>query len=645
MTPRGILIGLAMAAWVNFWPTYSSLIIHSARADYAHLSLALLIPFVVLLFLNSRLSDRRRLTPSELLAICCMGMISAVMQGEGLTYFFLGTVTSPIYFASPENQWGELLLQNVADWAIVSDPTVSIGFYEGLRDTDPFPFGSWAGILFWWGTFFGAILTVSLCVSVILRRQWSENERLAFPIATALLELTGVSGSQPSLPTYLKNRLFLTGFFLVFGLIGYNILSWFSEVVPPLPILHGRLSNHTIQLGRGFPLFRPNLSILTIAFGYFTKSDVLLSIWVFHVLAIVQTGVYNRLGFKLSNADPYGSFSPSIGWQCFGGLITVVLWGLWNARAHLKAVVRKALTGEGPDDSGEVLSYRVAFWLFCACAAYLFFWLHRAGLGWGPTIVFWFATFVLYLGMSRIIIESGLIYLRGPLTAQAFTWHIFGVSGLGPVGATAIGLTNAFFCDGKTFGAPITAHIPRLGTAMDRKSRRRLVPAVLAASVVGAATVISFILFQGYRVLGSYNFGARAFNGSTDSARGLWGLTASRIQQSTFGTDWVRLGFLSFGSVFVGGLYLLRRQFPRFPISPIGFTFSANGFTYNSVFSCFLIWAIKGLILRLGGLQTYRRLIPLFLGMMVGYLAGVGAGVVVDFFFFHGQGHHLITSF
>ena len=645
MTPRGILIGLAMAAWVNFWPTYSSLIIHSARADYAHLSLALLIPFVVLLFLNSRLSDRRRLTPSELLAICCMGMISAVMQGEGLTYFFLGTVTSPIYFASPENQWGELLLQNVADWAIVSDPTVSIGFYEGLRDTDPFPFGSWAGILFWWGTFFGAILTVSLCVSVILRRQWSENERLAFPIATALLELTGVSGSQPSLPTYLKNRLFLTGFFLVFGLIGYNILSWFSEVVPPLPILHGRLSNHTIQLGRGFPLFRPNLSILTIAFGYFTKSDVLLSIWVFHVLAIVQTGVYNRLGFKLSNADPYGSFSPSIGWQCFGGLITVVLWGLWNARAHLKAVVRKALTGEGPDDSGEVLSYRVAFWLFCACAAYLFFWLHRAGLGWGPTIVFWFATFVLYLGMSRIIIESGLIYLRGPLTAQAFTWHIFGVSGLGPVGATAIGLTNAFFCDGKTFGAPIIAHIPRLGTAMDRKSRRRLVPAVLAASVVGAATVISFILFQGYRVLGSYNFGARAFNGSTDSARGLWGLTASRIQQSTFGTDWVRLGFLSFGSVFVGGLYLLRRQFPRFPISPIGFTFSANGFTYNSVFSCFLIWAIKGLILRLGGLQTYRRLIPLFLGMMVGYLAGVGAGVVVDFFFFHGQGHHLITSF
>ena len=646
MTPRAILIGLAMAAWVNFWPTYSSLIIHSTRADYAHLSLALLIPFVLLLLLNSRLPNRfRRLTPSELLAICCMGMISAVMQGEGLTYYFLGTVTAPTYFASSENQWGELLLQNVADWAIISDPAATIGFYEGLPDSHSVPLRSWMGILFWWGTFFGAILTVSLCLSVILRRQWSENERLAFPIAAALLELTGVSGGRPSLPAYLKNRLFLTGLLVVFGLIGYNILSWFSEVVPPLPILHGRLSNHVIPLGRGFPAFRPNLSILTIAFGYFTKSDVLLSVWFFHALAILQTGITHRLGFTMSNADPYGSFSPSIGWQCFGGLVSVVFWGLWNARAHLTGVVRKAFTWNGPEDVDEVLSYRTSVLLLCACAFYLVLWLHRAGLGWGPTLVFWFATFVLYVGMARIIIESGLIYLRGPLTAQAFTWHLFGVSGIGPVGATAIGLTYAFFCDGKTFGMPIIAHIPRLGTAMDQRSRRKLVPIVLAASIVGAATVISFILFEGYRVLGSYNFGARAFNGSTDGARGLWGLTASRIQQSTFGTDWVRLGFLSFGSLFVGALYLLRRQFPGFPINPIGFTFSANGFTYNSVFSCFLIWVIKGLILKLGGLQTYRRLIPLFLGMMVGYLAGVGMGVLIDFLFFFGQGHHLITSF
>ena len=214
MTPRAILIGLAMAAWVNFWPTYSTLIVHSTRADYAHLSLALLIPFILLLLLNSRFSERRRLVPSELLAICCMGMISAMMQGEGLTYYFLGTVTAPTYFADPENQWGELLLQNVAEWAIITDPDVSGGCYEGVRDAEAFPFRSWMGIAFWWGTFFAAILTVTLCMSIILRRQWSENERLAFPIASALLELTGVSGGQPSLMKHMKNRLFVSLVFL-----------------------------------------------------------------------------------------------------------------------------------------------------------------------------------------------------------------------------------------------------------------------------------------------------------------------------------------------------------------------------------------------------------------------------------------------
>ena len=78
----------------------------------------------------------------------------------------------------------------------------------------------------------------------------------------------------------------------------------------------------------------------------------------------------------------------------------------------------------------------------------------------------------------------------------------------------------------------------------------------------------------------------------------------------------------------------------RFPISPIAFTFSANSSTYNSVYSRFMIWEIKELILRPGGLHTYRRLIPLFIGMMVGYLAGVGTGIVVDFLIFSGQGHH-----
>ena len=72
VTRRSLVIGLVMAAWVNFWPVYASLVLHSTRADHAHLSVALLIPYLFLLVGNLFLG-RRSLSPSELLVVCCIG--------------------------------------------------------------------------------------------------------------------------------------------------------------------------------------------------------------------------------------------------------------------------------------------------------------------------------------------------------------------------------------------------------------------------------------------------------------------------------------------------------------------------------------------------------------------------------------------
>ena len=293
------------------------------------------------------------------------------------------------------------------------------------------------------------------------------------------------------------------------------------------------------------------------------------------------------------------------------------------------------------DDSGEIISYRAAVWLLVGGCVFLLAWLRHAGMDWAPLIAFWLATLVLYLGLARIIVESGMVYLRGPITAQAFTWHLFGANGLGPAGAIGLALTYTFFCDGKTFGITTLSHIPRLGTAMDPERRRHLVPAVLVGAGVGAAAVIGFILYQGYFVTGSYNFGVVSFNGSNDGAVGIWRLTANRIQQASFLTDWNRLGFLGVGGLFTGLLFYLRYRFPGFPVHPIGFTISASNVLRSSAASLFLIWLIKSLILKFGGLDHYRRTAPLFLGMLMGYLAGVALGAVVDTIWFNGNGHPL----
>jgi len=643
MTRRAFIIGLAACVWVNLWPTYSSLIAHSSRADFAHLSEAFLVPFVCLLALNLRLERRGRgLTPSELLTICCMGMVAATMQGEWLSGYLLGVITAPTYFATTENRWEELLLQHIPAWSIVADRRATAGFYEGLPEGGGIPWGAWGAPLFWWGGFLGAVMLANFCLVVLLRKQWMENERLAFPIAAVVLELTGVAGSEGTLARLIRSGFFRGGFLTVLGVFCWNIATWFVKAIPALAVPMNTINSRVIRVGRGFPSFRFSIHPMTMAFGYFTKSDVLLSIGVFHLLAILQTGLMNRFGFGVGESDPWCSFDAAVGWQSFGGMAVFVGWGLYVARSHLRGVFRKAFTGRGEvDDSGELISYRAAVYLLIGCGAYAVLFLRLAGMGWGPLLTFWLATGVLYLGLARIIAESGLVYLRGPITAQAFAWQVFGIAGMGPASAAGLGLTYTFFCDAKTFGITALAHIPRLGVAMDTRRRRLLAPAVLLGGLVGAAAVVGYILHEGYHTVGSYNFGVVSFNGSSDGAVGIWRLTASRILQGTAGTDWYRVRALGAGAAFTGLLFYLRYRFPGFPVHPIGFTISASGVLSSSVSSILLVWLVKTLLLKFGGLDYYRRTAPLFLGMLMGYLAGVGLGVVVDVIWFNGDGHPL----
>ena len=60
-----------------------------------------------------------------------------------------------------------------------------------------------------------------------------------------------------------------------------------------------------------------------------------------------------------------------------------------------------------------------------------------------------------------------------------------------------------------------------------------------------------------------------------------------------------------------------------------------------SAFSLFLGWLCKWIIVRLGGIQLYQRARPFFLGLILGYFAGVAVSNVIDVIWFPGQGHWL----
>ncbi len=100
-----------------------------------------------------------------------------------------------------------------------------------------------------------------------------------------------------------------------------------------------------------------------------------------------------------------------------------------------------------------------------------------------------------------------------------------------------------------------------------------------------------------------------------------------------------RLMFFGIGAFITALCSFLRYRFLWWPLSPIGLTVFTTGIMRRQVFTVFVAWLVKSLLLKIGGIRLYRQSLPLFMGLMLGYVAGIGMVFLVDMFFFMGQGH------
>ena len=635
VTPRALAIGVVFAVVAAVWPIFSGYLVKSSWADFGQLTVAGLLPYLLLALVLNPLARRVRpslaLTRAELLVVFIMGMVAGTMQGEGLAGYFLGVISAPHYFATGENRWDELLLSEMPTWTFVSNEQAARLFYDGLPKGCAMPWQAWVTPVFWWLSFFAALAVACLCVTVAFRKQWVEHERLPFPLARVPMLIT--SAGEPR--SLVASPLFKLGVALPLGVICWNIIHWFEPSVPQLPFFTPFLHRGYIRIARGFPRLHGKVDVFVMGFAYFSSLEVLFSIWFFHLLSIVQRGVFVRTGFTIGRADPWGSWDAATGWQSFGGFAFFVLWGVWMARRHLAAIARKAVQPKAPiDDSGEIMSYRTVTLGFIAAMAYIFFWLHRAGMSAVAIAVFCLGTLILYVGLAKITAESGLVYLRGPLTAQAFTWHTLGVTGLTRGSIIAIGLTHTFFCDAKCWVMAAFTNTTKISHEELRHRPRRTTTATFLGCAVGAIAAVAVVIYLSY-LLGAYNFGVATFRWAP--AR-IWQQCISRTQDP-FPTDWNRIGFMGIGASVTAVITYCRYRLSWWPIHPIGFTISSSMPTREGAFAIFCVWLIKLIVLRAGGQRAYQKGIPLFAGLIVGHALAIGVGFFVDTIWFCGQGH------
>ncbi len=626
ITPWSLGLGAILAVMATVAGTYARFILHTTRLDQNHLSLAAVFPLVLIsLFLARPL----KLNRGQLIVIFTMALIGATMP----TYFIgklVANIAVPHYLATPENQWREYFEPGLSEYAVVPQGAALTWFFEGLPTGASVPWETWITPVFWWLTVVAAFYGCCLFITVMLRRQWVENERIDYPLMEMPLAVLEDPEPRGFFRIPIMNRpVFWGGFAMSSIVIFWNIISYFQPTFPTIPY---RLSS--IQLGPTFPAIGIRLYWMVVGFAYFINLDVSLSIWVFNLLTNIEVGIFNRLGGDIGGDEEYSTAPLVMGAQSMGAFAVVVGTGLWMARGHLKDVWRKAVTGDPRiRDDDEIVSYRTCVFGLGICVAYLFVWHVATGMVWSFVPLFLLGCLIMYLGMTRVIAETGLIAIRAPLMPQPFAMFITGTDWLNRDTMVSVALSYSWCGDTKTTIMPALAHGTRLFSS-ERSHHRDYIVAVVVAMVVGVLASFAFTIYMGY-LNGAANYGG-LFTGGL--ARYPWDNLVKKVNDP-FATNWKPLLVMGIGAAVTGGLMLLRYRVSWWPLHPIGFA-AGPVYPVNSVvFPIFIGWALKSLILRLGGVKAYRDARPFFIGLILGHFVGTGVSFVVDMIWFHGQGH------
>jgi len=636
ITLRSIAVGACATALISGWVSFAKTGAATSDVNITHLPISFLGVFMSIAVGNFliRRGGRPGLSPTELCIVMTMGLVAGMVPARGLTGTWLGLMAAPYYLATPENGWIDFIQPNLSPWLF---PKNNLGetkwLYEGLPQGVPIPWQVWIMPVFWWLSLIVAGFIVCVSIVVILRKQWIEYERLDYPLVSRIVDLVDDSENPdgtPRWPQLLQGRLFWIGFTFSFGIILWNIVGYFDTQWPQIRLspLGGRF-----YACRICPWIITHINPYTVGFGYFVKSEILFSIWAFHLLFIAQVVFLRRTGLQLGGKDVPGRNwgDPVVKWQSLGALFAFVIWGLWTARRHLQTVFLKAIGRSDHDDSNEMLSYRTAMISLGLGILFIALWMAKAGV---PVAMIAFiipTAVVLYIALARFVCESGTLYLSLPTSPLEVGYQMVGTTSLSArtivAATTTTTLPWMLFMPALSQGAKVADRI--------RGSKRTLFWALLVGLLVALLVNIVIVLGNGY-TYGAFNFAEFPFTRYAPRRIGGMVQTIKNPQLPSLPHFFVFI----LGAAVMIALTVIRYRMSSWTLHPIGYAASTTNIRLQ-VTSIFLVWMAKALITRIGGVQLYRRLYPLFIGLILGRTAGTLLSFIVDLIWFPGGGHHV----
>jgi hypothetical protein len=632
ITLRSLVVGAVLCAAVGAGAGYGSNVIGgSMLAANFTTGAAFFLFFFLVGGVNTILRIVGRsyaLKSGELATIYVMMMIASAIPTVGLMGYIPSVLTAPFYYATPENNWVEIIQPVIPEW-MVPDPAAAKGLYEGLAKDVSVPWELWIMPLLAWGVFILALFLVMICMTVILRKQWMDNERLIYPIIQVPLDIIKGEQSSGYINSFFKSKLMWAGFLIPFVIQSMNALHNYYGYLPQ------------VVLSYSLPIFGKTqtlpfyLSFPTIGFTYLINLDIALGLWVFNLLAVLEKGLFDTIGIHSpEHSSAYGLPSyPFLAHQGMGAMIVLVLFGLWVGRKHLNSVWRAAIGKEDGDDSDEILSYRAAILGLLGGFLVMSIWLWKSGLStWWFILLFLFGMFIAYLGLTRIVAQGGVAVARSPMIGTDFVILSVGSTALGATDLVALAFTFIWAADISTFVMASSANGLKLISETSPGQRKRLLFwAMLVAIIVAFVSSFWMLTSQAYKY-GGINFVGQGRWSFVPGAQYPFDFASQAMQSpaDAHPAGWI---FTGIGATLMSLLMVARRRYLWWPLHPLGFPISVLGYPVLTVWiSVFIAWLFKVVILKYGGPVLFTKARPFFLGLIAGQFVVMGVWLIIDHF-------------
>lgn len=563
-----------------------------------------------------------RLAPSraQILLIYIMLAPATILSGSYHIRAFLPHLIALQYHERPGGIFdGTKYSEYLPSWLAPHDKQVVEEYYNGSPDGSV-PWGAWIGPLFWWSLFITAIFLGAFCMMRLVEKQWTQAERLSFPLLFLPLAMTSEDWS-PYGAKRTRRTLFMMGFGIAFLYNGLNIIHILQPTIPA--------PGFSLSLQEYFPNrpWSPFGSICfygmleAIGIGYFVPLEVTFSIWFFYLcnrlFAVAGTAAgYDQPGFPFTQE------------QSFGGFLAVGLLLLWGLRSAFRTSLRRSfLSGRSAEGTDRWV------WIgLIGCTLFLLGFCYTAGFSLRLSVPFFLILGLFVLVYARIRAETGVpfgfIYPYGLpkeslLNAISFeTAHRWG-------GTRSIVLFSSLAWLSRHHLAQEHAayQLDALKIGQEaRIGRRTIFLGLMLAFLIG--------LVAAYWVhLGAYYaLGANMAGGGTGAGEFRAMVAQQEYQQMSSRLSLApkqnvsSLFAIGGGFLFTTALYWLRLHWLGSPFHPLGFILAtAYGDASAMWFPMFVAWLSKATLLRAGGLKMYRTGIPFFLGLTIGhfFMAGI----------------------